>query len=379
MASTVRSRRRATAIAVPGTVAVLLAGAYVATPALAATSSTSTSLPFPSVCPTEQSASSGTGTGTTSTTSSSPSTSSGSASSSPSTESSSASASPTPTATASANASTSASAAANVAVGGGSPSATPSTSATNSATASASASASSSSGFWGWLNGVWTWIFSDSEQSDTAQSSAQDAVAPLSAAHVVEAADGVGAQAEATASAAATCIPAAEASSLAAAASASPSEGVTASTIPWVMKTPELTMWNLTYNGVKSLQVWDPTSQKYVDENVLDFTASEIDIQSMVTYSIQNEQTVFNDAGSGTTTKLTNVHLMVTKMTADLYGLIGQTYDPDNQPPLPVGFTIPLIPVIFTNVTTTIAYLHTDGIAIPGFNGFASTGVASPE
>ncbi|WP_211244362.1 hypothetical protein [Actinospica robiniae] len=146
-----------------------------------------------------------------------------------------------------------------------------------------------------------------------------------------------------------------------------------------MMKTPSMTMWNLTFNGVKSIKVWDPDSKSYTDENILDFTASSITITSMVTYSIQNGQTVFNNAGSGTTTTLTNPHLMVKSMTADLYGLIGQTYDPDHLPPLPVGLTVPLVPVIFTDVTTVIGGLHTDSITVPGFAGYSSDGVASPQ
>jgi hypothetical protein len=143
------------------------------------------------------------------------------------------------------------------------------------------------------------------------------------------------------------------------------------------MKTSTLTMYDLTYNGVKTVRVWNGSA--YGDEQVLDFTASKLTIESMITYSIQNGQTVYNNAGSGTTTTLINPHLMVTKMTASLYGLIPQTYTPANQPPLPVGLTIPLIPVIFTGVTTQLAYLHTDSIAVPGFDGFGVTGTASPE
>jgi hypothetical protein len=143
------------------------------------------------------------------------------------------------------------------------------------------------------------------------------------------------------------------------------------------METSTLTMYDLTYNGVKTVQVWNGTA--YESEDVLDFTASKLTIASMVTYSIQNGQTVYNNAGSGTTTTLINPHLMVTKMTASLYGLIPQTYTPTNQPPLPVGLTVPLIPVIFTGVTTQLAFLHTDSISVPGFDGFGVTGTASPE
>jgi hypothetical protein len=143
------------------------------------------------------------------------------------------------------------------------------------------------------------------------------------------------------------------------------------------MKTSVLTMYDLTFNGVKTVQVWNGSA--YGDEQVLDFTASKLTIESMITYSIQNGQTVYNNAGSGTTTTLINPHLMVTKMTASLFGLIPQTYTPTNLPPLPVGLTVPLIPVIFTGVTTQLAYLHTDSIAVPGFDGFGVTGTASPE
>jgi hypothetical protein len=209
----------------------------------------------------------------------------------------------------------------------------------------------------------------------------QDAVAPLSTAravNAVNAAAALGAQ-EAGSSATPNCISAKEAAKLAAAASASPSDDFTASIIPWVMKSPSMTAWNLTFNGVKSIKVWDPDSKSYTSENILDFTASSITITSMVTYSIQNGQTVYNNAGSGTTTTLTNPHLMVKSMTADLYGLIGQTYDPDHLPPLPVGLTVPLVPVIFTDVTTVIGGLYTDDISVPGFAGYSSNGVAEPE
>lgn len=356
MASTVRSRRRATAIAVPGTVAVLLAGAFAAAPALAASSSPA--LPFPSICPTGQSAP-GAGSAVPG-----PSTSTKAATSAAA--SASAGRSTAPATSAAPSASTSQ--AANTTV---------STSASPSSTSSSAASSGSGGGFWGWLNGVWTWIFSDSPQT-SATPAAEDAVAPLSAAHVVAAAAALG-EPESAATTAPNCVSAAKAAALAAAASASPSEGVTAGTIPWVMKTSEMSMWNLTYNGVKSVQVWNPTLEKYTDENVLDFTGSELTIQSMVTYSVQNGQTVYNDAGTGTTTTLIDPHLMVVTMTADLYGLLGQTYDPDNPPPLPVGVPVPIVPVIFTNVTSVNAYLITQSIQVPGFNGFASPGAASPQ
>jgi hypothetical protein len=138
-------------------------------------------------------------------------------------------------------------------------------------------------------------------------------------------------------------------------------------------------MYDLTYNGVKTVSVWDSSTNSYTTEQVLDFTASKLTITSMVTYSIQDGKTVYNNAGTGTTTTLTDPHLMVVKLTADLLGLLPQTYDPSNPPPLPVGLTIPLIPVLFTNVTTQLAYLSTDAITVPGFQGFAESGIASPE
>ena len=176
------------------------------------------------------------------------------------------------------------------------------------------------------------------------------------------------------------CISSASAAALAAKAAANgTSEGVYAGTTPWVMETPSMLMYSLTYNGVKTVSVWDSSTSSYTTEQVLDFTASELTIQSMVTYSIQNGQTVYNNAGSGTTTTLIDPHLMVVKMTADLLGLIPQTYDPSNPPPLPVGLTIPLIPILFTDVTTQLAYLNTSSISVPGFDGFAKDGIASPQ
>ena len=176
------------------------------------------------------------------------------------------------------------------------------------------------------------------------------------------------------------CISSASAAALAAKAAANgTSEGVYAGSTPWVMETPSMLMYSLTYNGVKTVSVWDSSTNSYTTEQVLDFTASELTIQSMVTYSIQNGQTVYNNAGSGTTTTLIDPHLMVVKMTADLLGLIPQTYDPSNPPPLPVGLTIPLIPILFTDVTTQLAYLNTSSISVPGFDGFAKDGIASPQ
>jgi hypothetical protein len=156
------------------------------------------------------------------------------------------------------------------------------------------------------------------------------------------------------------------------------SEGVVAATIPWVLKAPSMTMYGMTYNGVKTVAVLD-SSGSYTSEQVLDFTGSKTTITSMVTYSIQDGETVCNDAGPGTTSIAIDPHLMVVSMSAELLGLIPQTYTPSNPPPLPVGLTISAIPVLFTDVTTQLAYLSASEIITPGFNGFAQAGIASPE
>jgi hypothetical protein len=43
------------------------------------------------------------------------------------------------------------------------------------------------------------------------------------------------------------------------------------------MKTSTLTMYDLTYNGVKTVKVWDGSA--YQDQQVLDFTASKLTIE----------------------------------------------------------------------------------------------------
>ena len=365
MHSTVRFRRRATAIAVPGAMVIIVAGAFLAAPAFGVSPS-STALPFPTVCSSGQSSSS-----------------SASASASSSSATPSATGTPTPsasatgTATAKANSAKTGSAPSASASGTGTSSATGGSSASPSATPSAS---SSSGGFWGWLNGVWTFIFSDAQY--VGHSGAVAAAAPRDGGvHFEDAANSTGTSSSSSTSTSATnCLSSASAAALKAKAQANgTSEGVYAGTIPWVMKTPSTLMYDLTYNGVKTVSVWNSSSGKYEDEQVLDFTMSKITITSMVTYSIYNGQTVYNNAGSGTTTTLINVHLMVRSMTSELLGLLPQTYTPSNQPPLPVGLTIPLIPILFTNVTTQIAYLSTGSISIPGFDGFANNGIASPQ
>jgi len=393
VASTVRSRRRATAIAVPGTMALVLTGAFVAAPALAASNSPTS---LPSICATSQSAA------TSASSSSSASPSGTTASPSASSTTASPSASSTTAGSVANGAKTSASSSASSSASAG---ATGSASASAGASASASPSASSSSnGFWGWLNGVWTWIFGDAtipthsanaivaDASKTTGSTKVENVAAVSTSHSSSTSKHSSSKSSTTTSTISNaststgsssdqnCISAASAAALAKKAAANgTSEGVYAGAIPWVMKTSVLTLYDLTYNGVKTVSVLDSSTGQYVDEQVLDFTASKLTIDSMVTYSIQNGQTVYNNAGSGTTTTLVNPHLMTVSLSGSLFGLLPQDYTPTNQPPLPVGLTIPLIPVVFTGVTTQLAYLHTDTISVPGFDGFAQTGVASPQ
>lgn len=369
----IHSRRRVAAIAVPSAMAIVLAGAFVATPALASGNPT---LPFPTVCPSDQTAAPG------------------SASASPST-----STSPTPSTTAS----PSTSASPTPSTGGtptqgakslSSPSASPSGTGAGAGTGTASpgpspSTSAGSGGFWGWLNGVWTWILSDAPYTAHTGAVAADALyggrpnavaanAPLhEGGHFEDVADGAGTPGPADSP---SCLSAASAAALASkAAAGGTSEGVSAVTIPWVMKTPVLSLYNLTYNGVKTVEVLDPDTGKYTDEKVLDFTSSKVTIDSMVTYSIQSGQTVYNNAGSGTTTTLIDAHLMTVSLSGSLFGLVPQTYTPSNPPPLPVGLTVPLIPVVFTGVTTQLAFLNTGSIAVPGFDGFAQDGVASPQ
>jgi hypothetical protein len=410
VASTVRSRRRVTSVAVPGAMAVLMAGAFAAAPALAAAGSTPT-LPFPTVCASGQSAS-------------------GSPSASPTTGSPSATASAAAKAKAAVKTTTPGTTspatkpAAPTTSGTGEATPTPSASGTGTGSASASASPSASStasgstgGFWGWLNGVWTWIFGDdatnSTKSDEILSAAQPITdtthaasspspsvtasrsTPVSASGTTAAASPSPAassaradkptSSEPSATTSPNCISAASEAALAKAAGDDTSEGVYAVTTPWVMETPEMTLTGLTFNGVDTVSVWNATEQKYVDEQVLDFTASTLTIESMVTYSIQSAgtsgsyNTVYNNAGSGTVTTLTDVHLLTVSLTASLYGLIPQKYTPTSLPPLPEHLDLGFIPVVFTGVTTQLAYLNTASITVPGFQGFAQSGAASPE
>jgi hypothetical protein len=383
------SRRRATAIAVPSALAILVTGAFVAAPAIAASPSASPTLPFPTVCP------SGSTGGQTPTPSATPST-----------------GTPTPSASGSTTATPSANAAKKPAVGSPSPTGSATTKPSASAPASpggtaspspspSSSSSSGSGGFWGWVNGVWTWIFGDAPytagHSGVVAADAPRAVNPANAAagnavagnaplsdrggvSVEAAADPTGSTPTATGTGTSPACVTEPAQT-----GPTPEEGVDAVTIPWVMKTPSMTLLGLTFNGVEDVQVWNDSEGKYVDEAVLDFTASELIIDSMVTYSLQqgaqsgSTNTVYNNAGSGTTTTLHNVHMMTVSLTASLYGLLPQQYTPTKLPPLPKGLDLGFIPVIFTGATVQLAYLNTGSIDVPGFNGSATPGAASPQ
>lgn len=375
------SRRRATAITVPSALALIVVGAFVAAPALAASPAASPTLPFPTVCPSGETAGA--------TPSTSPSTSA--------TPTTSASGTPSPTSSATPKAVVN-----KKASPAPSASATPTTTASGSTGGSAgtspspspspSSSSSSSGGFWGWLNGVWTWILSDAPYTESTGAVAADAPltgdananavaanAPLGDRGGVVAEDAADADPSQSASPSPSCVPGPTSTD------PSGSEGVYAATTPWVMKTPSMTLTGLTFNGVKTVKVYSASAGGYVDEKVLDFTASELTIQSMVTYSIQpgtspgSENTVYNNAGSGTTTTLKNVHMMTVSLSASLYGLIPQDYTPTSLPPLPEGLDLGFIPVIFTDATVQLAFLNTGSIDVPGFAGAATPGAASPE
>ncbi|HEU5425666.1 MAG TPA: hypothetical protein VFU74_02280 [Actinocrinis sp.] len=369
------SRRALVAVATPITLAAVAGALTLAAPANAA--GTSSALPFPtSVCST----------------------------SSPASTSPSASASRSATATPQASASASGSTKANTTKSTGtsaSPSA--SASASNSAAAASagaaaaptptpSASTTSSGGFWGWLNGVWTWIFG-SEQlpkagaapvlgaavntSTGTMGGAASSVASVvrqgaakvgsvtsgtkSVTHsgaVKQAATGAGAQA--TPSPTGSCLPRSQIK-----ANTASSDGNTAANLPWHLSSPSMTMYSLTYNGVTTIQTVDGPEQ------VLDFTAAKVTLLSMITYSQQGGGKIqYVDGGKGQTVTLENVHLWSTSFTADVLGLIHQTFTPANPGLLTVlrGITIPL-PLLFTNVEADNAFLNTGTIAIPGFDG----------
>ena len=246
--------------------------------------------------------------------------------------------------------------------GGNGNQATPSTPPTPTPTPSASTSSSSSGGFWGWLNGVWTWIFGAVQLPHAAAAPAMNAafVRSMSGTHSqvqqAQAAPSTSAAPTATAS----CVP-----QSAIKANTASSGGDVAAVIPWHLSTPSMTMYSLTYNGITSIKTATGSMQ------VLDFTASKVTLLSMVTYSQQCcGKLQYVNGGTGQTVTLFNAHLLTTSITANLLGLIHQTFTPANPGLLTVlrGITIP-IPVLFTNVEADNAFLNTQTIVIPGFNG----------
>ncbi|HXR71852.1 hypothetical protein [Actinocrinis sp.] len=366
------SRRALVAVATPIALAAVAGALTLAAPANAA--GTSSALPFPtSVCSTN-----------------SPASTSPSASASRS-------ATATPQASASASGSTKANTTKNT---GTSASPSASASASNSAAAGSaaaptptpSASTTSSGGFWGWLNGVWTWIFGSQQlpkagaapvmgaafnkSSGTVGGAASSVVSVVrqgaakvgsstggtkTVTHsgaVKQAATGAGAQA--TPSPTGSCLPQSQIK-----ANTATSDGNTAANLPWHLSSPSMTMYSLTYNGVTTIQTVDGPEQ------VLDFTAAKVTLLSMITYSQQGGGKIqYVDGGKGQTVTLENVHLWSTSFTADVLGLIHQTFTPANPGLLTVlrGITIPL-PLLFTNVEADNAFLNTGTIAIPGFDG----------
>jgi hypothetical protein len=142
------------------------------------------------------------------------------------------------------------------------------------------------------------------------------------------------------------------------------SDGNIAAVTPWHLSAPSMTMYGLTYNGITTI------STDAGPEKVMDFTAAKVTLLSMVTYSDQGGgRRQYVNGGQGKTVTLTNVHLWSTSLTADVLGLLKQTFIPDS-PGLLVplqGITIPVLP--FTNVEADNAFLSTQTIVIPGFNG----------
>jgi hypothetical protein len=244
----------------------------------------------------------------------------------------------------------------------------------------------SGGGFWGWLNGVWQWIFDGTQQLTDALPQVA-AAAPLQGVPIGDSASGhsgstksSGTKSGTVTSGKSSTKPAKAGSPTECATTAAPlkkdpaaAAGVSGAIIPWHLSTPSMTMYGLTFNGVTSLDTANGPEQ------VLDFTVDKVEIESMVTYSYPggpDGQRQYNNAGSGTTTVLTNGHLWTTSMTANVYGLIQVTLTPTSTPTellsIAQGFTIP-IPVVFTDVNADNAMMSTGTLDIPGFDGYAGS------
>ncbi|MBS2961821.1 hypothetical protein KGA66_02090 [Actinocrinis puniceicyclus] len=246
---------------------------------------------------------------------------------------------------------------------------------------SPSASSSSSGGFWGWLNGVWTWIWGSEQLPHAGAAVVMGAAFAHSSVHVDASGkpvnlDGTIARASSTPGPGSlsrptpvsaptptptrTCIPKSQIKK-----NTASSAGNTAAELPWHLSAPSMTMYSLTYNGVTTIQTANGPEQ------VLDFTAAKVTLVSMVTFSQQGGGKLqYVNGGQGQTVTLENVHLWSTSFTADVLGLLHQTFTPQNPgllAPLQ-GITVPL-PLLFTNVEADNAFLSTGTIVIPGFNG----------
>lgn len=233
---------------------------------------------------------------------------------------------------------------------------TAATTAANSPAPSPTPSASSTgAGSWGWLNGVWTWIFG-------AVRLPHALAAPAPGAGFARAAVATKPQSTATSAApsgTATCLPGSALKKAATAATAD----VLAADIPWHLSSPSMTMYNLTYNGIVTVRTQNGPVR------ALDFTASKITLLSMVTSSQQGDGKIqYNNGGAGKTVTLINTHLWTTTLKGNLLGLLPVTYTPDSPPPLIPGFPTP-IPLLFTQVEADNAMLNTATIDIPGFDG----------
>jgi hypothetical protein len=354
-------------VAAPIAVAGVIGAVALAAPAIAA--GPNTPLPFPTVCGSTSTSASASASATPSTKGSSPgaitkknpgTTPSPSASS--------------PGASASPSASSSDTTGAANAPNGSAPS-TP-------APSPSASSPSSSGGFWGWLNGVWTWIFgsvqlpkapaapvlaaantnsgSNAGAASVQTTSSKPVVPPKITTNTKAPALAVPSPTTPTSTGSPSCVPSSSVKRAAVAAAA----GNVAAQTPWHLSTPSMTQYNLTYNGITTIQTVGGGSLQ-----VLDFTASKVTLVSMVTFSQQGGGKLqYVDGGPNQTVTLNNVHLWTTELKANLLGLIPVDYTPSSPPPLIPGLTIP-IPLLFTSVEADNAFLSTQSIVIPGFNG----------
>ena len=131
---------------------------------------------------------------------------------------------------------------------------------------------------------------------------------------------------------------------------------------PWHLTATKSTMYGLTYNGVVDVQTANGPVR------ALDFTADSADLDSMVTWAPLSgtSRNLYNNAGQGRTTHLTGVHLHVTRMAGDMFGLINTAFTPDRPPPLIPGVPT-LIPVVLTNVSQDNLELDAKTLTVPGY------------